>query len=38
MNTSPQAGVAGHEGSRLRRQALGEFVRSARSRITPQMA
>lgn len=38
MNTSPQAGAAGHEGSRLRRQALGEFVRSARSRITPQMA
>ena len=38
MTTSPQAGTAGHEGSRVRRQALGEFVRSARSRITPQMA
>lgn len=29
---------AGHDGSPLRRQALGEFVRSARARITPQMA
>ena len=38
MTTSPQAGAAGHEGSPLRRQALGEFVRSARARITPQMA
>ncbi|MGY6268800.1 helix-turn-helix transcriptional regulator [Achromobacter denitrificans] len=38
MTTSPQTGAAGHEGSRVRRQALGEFVRSARSRITPQMA
>ena len=37
MNSSPQA-VAGGDGSALRRQALGEFVRSARSRITPQMA
>ncbi|APX78347.1 hypothetical protein LMG6001_04507 [Achromobacter insolitus] len=38
MTTSPQTAAAGHEGSPLRRQALGEFVRSARSRITPQMA
>ena len=30
--------MAGGDGSALRRQALGEFVRSARSRITPQMA
>ena len=36
MNSSPQA-VAGGDGSALRRQALG-VVRSARSRITPQMA
>ncbi|WP_343738744.1 helix-turn-helix transcriptional regulator [Achromobacter sp.] len=38
MNTSPQPVTPGHEGSHLRRHALGEFVRSARSRITPQMA
>ncbi len=35
--TAP-ASAPGHDGSPLRRQALGEFVRSARSRITPQMA
>jgi len=43
MNTDPHrpalpAPAAGHDGSPLRRQALGEFVRSARARITPQMA
>src|SRR6478736_1111707 len=37
MTTSPH-GAASQDGSPLRRQALGEFVRSARSRITPQMA
>lgn len=30
--------LAAHEGSARRRQALGEFVRTARARITPQMA
>ena len=32
------ASTAVHEGSALRRHALGDFVRAARSRITPQMA
>ncbi|MDM9561183.1 helix-turn-helix transcriptional regulator [Bordetella petrii] len=39
MNAAPQAGPAAvHESSARRRQALGEFVRAARARITPQMA
>ncbi|MFJ1299793.1 helix-turn-helix transcriptional regulator [Pseudomonadota bacterium AL_CKDN230030165-1A_HGKHYDSX7] len=35
MNSATHLGT---DGSTLRRQNLGEFVRSARSRITPQMA
>ncbi|MFY0478665.1 helix-turn-helix transcriptional regulator [Achromobacter marplatensis] len=38
MTTSPLGSASHQDGSPLRRQALGEFVRSARSRITPQMA
>jgi transcriptional regulator with XRE-family HTH domain len=38
MNTPTQTPSPLHEGSALRRHALGDFVRTARSRITPQMA
>jgi len=39
MSASPQAGLpASHDSSTRRRHALGEFVRAARARITPQMA
>ncbi|ARP96702.1 helix-turn-helix transcriptional regulator [Bordetella genomosp. 13] len=38
MNSTSSAPAAGHEGSALRRRTLGEFVRNARARITPQMA
>ncbi|WP_144632427.1 helix-turn-helix transcriptional regulator [Bordetella genomosp. 13] len=37
MTTAPPLS-ASHDGSSVRRHALGEFVRSARARITPQMA
>ncbi len=37
MTTAPSAPSAS-DGSSVRRHALGEFVRSARARITPQMA
>jgi len=36
MNSAPS--TPPHEGSTLRRRTLGEFVRSARARITPRMA
>jgi transcriptional regulator with XRE-family HTH domain len=38
VNTAFQSRTLGSEGSAMRRQALGEFVRNARARITPQMA
>jgi transcriptional regulator with XRE-family HTH domain len=38
MNTTPFSTPAVGDGSVLRRTALGDFVRAARARITPQMA